>query len=72
MWPVDVSPLAVPGVRHAANNGAEHEGRDEGEEHEVDEALESVVTQPRHALDKVLQQGETPGLLWHVAAGEGH
>lgn len=53
---LDVSPLPLPGVRHGANNGAEHEGSDEGEEHEVDEALQSVVTQPRHGLDEVLQQ----------------
>jgi len=66
-YAMDVSPLAVPGVRHTANNGAEHEGSDEGEEHEVDEAFQSVVAQSRHGLDKVLQEeGETPLLLWQV------
>lgn len=53
-WPVDVSPLAVPGVRHTANNGAEHESSDEGEEHEVDDAFQSVITQSCHGLNKVL------------------
>lgn len=41
---------------NAANNRAEHESGDEGEEHKVDEALESVVAQTRHGLDVVLQR----------------
>ena len=44
-----------PGVWHAADNRAEHESRDEGEEHQVDEALQSVVAQSCHGLDVVLQ-----------------
>lgn len=55
---VDVLPLAPPGVRHAANYGAEHESSDEREEHKVDEALQSIITQTCHGLDVVLQQGE--------------
>lgn len=49
-------PLALPGVGHTADNGAEHESSDKGEEHQVDEALQSIITQPRHGLDVVLQQ----------------
>lgn len=62
---VDVLPLALPGVRHTANNGAEHESSDEGEEHEVDEAFQSVITQSSHGLDKVLEKGETPDQSLH-------
>lgn len=40
-------PRLAPGVRHAANDGAEHEGRHEGEEQQVDEALQSVVAHTR-------------------------
>lgn len=55
MKAVDISPLAAPGVRHAADDGAEHERSHEGEEQEVDEAFQSVVAQSRHALNIVLQ-----------------
>ncbi len=58
-WPVDVLPLALPGVRHTANDRAEHESSDEGEEHEVDEAFQSVIAHPCHGLDVVLQKEET-------------
>lgn len=53
-----VLPLAPPGVRHAAYNGAEHESGDEGEEHKVDEPFQAVVAQACHGLDVVLQQEE--------------
>lgn len=52
----DILPLASPGVRNTADNRAEHESCDEGEQHEVDEAFQSIVTQTCHALDVVLQQ----------------
>lgn len=39
----------------AADDGAEHESGDEGEEDEVDEAFQPVVAQPRHGLHVVLQ-----------------
>lgn len=51
-------PPGLPGVRHAADYRAEHEGGNEGEEHQVDEAFQSVVTQTRHGLDVVLQGGK--------------
>lgn len=57
-----VLPLAPPGVRHAAYNGAEHESGDEGEEHEVDEPFQAVVAQARHGLDVVLQQERGVGV----------
>lgn len=56
---MDVLPPGLPGVRHAANDRAEHESSDEGEENEVDEAFQSVITQSRHGLDIVLQKGKT-------------
>lgn len=63
----------MPCVRHAANDGAEHEGRDEGEEDEVDEAFQSVVTHARDGLDVVLRGGENDAcskdLLWRRRAG---
>lgn len=37
-------PLASPGVRYTADNRAEHQSCDEGEEHEVDEAFQSIIT----------------------------
>lgn len=49
-------PLAGPGVRHAADDGGEHERRDEGEEHQIDEALHAVVAQARQSLHVVLQR----------------
>lgn len=49
-----VSPLARPGVRHAAHDGGEHESSDKGEKHQVDEALHAVVAEPRQRLDVVL------------------
>lgn len=54
MRSMKVVPLASPGVRHTAHNGAEHESSDEGEEHEVDETLKSIITKSRHGLDIVL------------------
>lgn len=49
------SPPGLPGVGDAADDGAEHESGDEGEENEVDEAFQPIVAQPRHGLDVVLQ-----------------
>lgn len=51
-------PPGLPGVGNAANYRAEHESSDEGEEDEVDEAFQSIVAQPRHGLDVVLQNGK--------------
>lgn len=57
-------PFCLPGVRHAANDGAEHESSDKGEKHEVDEAFQSVITQPRHGLDIILQKkGDTTFIM---------
>lgn len=52
---VDLLPLGSPGVRHAADNRAEHESCHEGEEQEVDEAFQSIVAQSCNALNVVLQ-----------------
>lgn len=49
-----VLPLARPGMWHAANNGGEHQGRDKGEENQVNETLHPVITQPSQCLDIVL------------------
>lgn len=49
-----VLPSGLPCVRHTAHDGAEHEGRDEGEEDQVDETFQSVVAHARHGLDVVL------------------
>lgn len=54
-------------MRHTANDDAEHESRYEGEEHEVDEAFQSVVTQSRHGLDIILQKEKT---ALFILAGE--
>lgn len=53
---VCVSPLAGPGVRHAADDGGEHQGGDEGEEDQVNEALHPVIAQPGQRLHVVLQE----------------
>lgn len=55
---MEVLPLPPPSVRHAANNGAEHESGDKGEEHKVDEAFQSIITQTCNGLDVVLQHRE--------------
>lgn len=39
-----ILPLASPGVRNAADYRAEHQSCDEGEEHEVDEAFQPIIT----------------------------
>lgn len=57
-WQGATLPLALPGVGHAADDGAEHESGDEGEENQVDEPLQSIVTEPRHGLDIVLENLE--------------
>lgn len=57
VWFFFVVPPGLPCVWHAAHDGAEHEGRDEGEEDQVDEAFQSVVTHARHGLDVVLPGG---------------
>lgn len=56
-------PLALPCVRYTANNRAEHESGDKGEEHEVDEAFQSIITQTCHGLDVVLQHKKAEILL---------
>lgn len=58
MSTVDALPLAPPCVRHAADDRAEHKSGDEGEEHKVDEAFQSVVAQACHGLDVILKQAE--------------
>lgn len=55
---VGVLPLFMPGVRHTADNWAKHESSDEREEHEVDEAFQSIITQTGNGLDVVLQDKE--------------
>lgn len=52
-------PPGLPGMRHAANDRAEHESSDEGEENKVDEAFQSIITQSCHGLDIVLQNRDT-------------
>lgn len=49
------SPFLLPGVGDAADDRAEHEGRDEGEEGQVDEALNAVITEARQGLHVVLR-----------------
>lgn len=50
------SPPTLPCVRHAADDGAEHEGCDKGKEHQVDQSFQTVVAQPRHSLYVVLRR----------------
>lgn len=50
------SPLLLPGVWDAADDGTEHEGRDEGEQRQVDEALDAVIAEARQCLHVVLSQ----------------
>lgn len=52
-------PLGLPGVRHAAHDGAEHESRDEREEHQVDDALQTIIAQACYSLDVILQTEKT-------------
>lgn len=52
------SPSPLPCVRHTADDGAEHEGSDKRKEHQVDQAFQTVITQPRHSLYVVLQRGK--------------
>lgn len=49
-------PLLLPGVWNAADNGAEHEGCDEGEEGQVDEALNTIIAEACQCLDVVLSR----------------
>lgn len=53
------SPFLLPGVWDAADDGAEHEGCDEGEEGQVDEALNAVVTEACQGLHVVLRPDGT-------------
>lgn len=55
-FPYTHSPPTLPCVRHAADDGAEHEGCDEGKEHQVDQAFQAVIAQPRHSLYVVLRR----------------
>lgn len=67
--PGKASPLLLPGVRDAADDGAEHEGCDEGEEGQVDEALHTIVAEARQRLHVVLRELGTSGeisLLGHT------
>lgn len=48
------SPFLLPGVGDAADDGAEHERGDEGEEGQVDEALDAVVAEAGQRLHVVL------------------
>lgn len=52
------SPLLLPGVWDAADDGAEHERGDEGEEGQVDEALDAVVAQAGQRLHIVLRPSD--------------
>lgn len=51
------SPLLLPRVWDAADDGAEHERCDEGEEGQVDEALDAVVAEACEGLHVVLGPG---------------
>ena len=42
---------------HAAHNGGEHQSSDEGEEHQVYETFDTIVTEPGQRLDIVLHGG---------------
>ena len=48
------SPLLLPGVRDAADDGAEHECGDEGEQCQVDETLDAVIAEAGQGLHVVL------------------
>lgn len=54
--PVKTLPLLLPGVWDAADDGAEHKGRDKGKEGQVDEALHPVVAEARQCLHVVLSR----------------
>lgn len=49
----------LPGMWDAADDGAEHEGCDEGEQGQVDEALNAVVAKACEGLHVVLGPGGT-------------
>lgn len=53
------SPFLLPSVGDTADDGAEHEGCDEGEEGQVDEALHAVITKARQGLHVVLRPDGT-------------
>lgn len=50
------SPPTLPCVRHTADDGAEHEGSNKRKEHQVDQAFQTIITQPRHCLYIVLRR----------------
>jgi hypothetical protein len=49
-------PLLLPGVWDAADDGAEHEGCDKGEEGQVDEALHTIIAEACQSLHVVLSR----------------
>ena len=51
------SPLLLPGVWDTADDGAEHEGCDKGEESQVDEALDTIIAEACEGLHVVLRAG---------------
>lgn len=55
-FPVCSSPFAMPGVRHTADDRGEHECRDEGEQHQVDQALQSIITNTSQCLHIILNR----------------
>lgn len=55
------SPLLLPGVWDTADDGAEHEGCDKGEEGQVDEALDAIVAEACEGLHVVLRAGGNGG-----------
>lgn len=61
--PYTHSPPTLPGVRHTADDGAEHEGGDEGEQHQVDQPFQTIITQPRHSLDVILRGGKNKWII---------
>lgn len=54
--PVKTLPLLLPSVWDAADNGAEHEGCDKGEEGQVDEALHTIIAEACQGLHVVLSR----------------
>ncbi len=53
-FPLQISPFAMPCVWHTADDGGEHESCDEREQHQVDQALQSIITHSIQCLHIIL------------------
>ncbi len=51
---LQISPFAMPCVWHTADDGGEHESCDEREQHQVDQALQSIITHSIQCLHIIL------------------